>query len=222
VKRRRRIEWMKAAGFHGTTGGFVNRSRAETSVPIHDLLAERWSPVVFDGRPIEPQALRALLEAARWAPSSFNEQPWAYIVSRREDHAEFEKLASVLVEGNAWARQASLLILSVAKLDFDHNGKPNHHAWHDVGMSSLQMIIQAVAFGLRAHQMAGYNAKKARELFSIPEGWEPVAMMAIGYHDPDGPAPEGLRKREASPRRRKALESFVFSGTWGTPATALK
>ena len=195
---------------------------AVTSVPIHDLLAERWSPVVFADQPVEPAALRAMVEAARLAPSSFNEQPWAYIVATRDNSAQFEKLASVLVEGNAWAKKAPLLLLSVAKQNFDHNGKPNRHAGHDVGMATAQLIVQAGAFGLFVHQMAGFDAKKARGIFSIPADWEPMAMIAVGYNDPIGPADEKLRRREAGPRNRKPLESFVFAGAWGQAAPIVK
>jgi nitroreductase len=200
----------------------MSEHSAVTSVPIHDLLAERWSPVVFADQPVESAALCAMLEAARWAPSSFNEQPWAYIVATRHNAKEFERLASVLVAANAWAKNAPVLLLSVAKQIFDHNGKPNRHAGHDVGMATAQLIVQAGAFGLRVHQMAGFDARKAREIFDIPADWEPMAMIAVGYHDPTGPADEKLRQRESGPRKRKAMESFVFTGGWGRPAPALK
>ncbi len=192
---------------------------AVTEAPIHDLLRRRWSPRAFSGRPIEPEKLRSLLEAARWAPSSFNEQPWAYIVATRENGDEFARMLSVLVEGNAvWAQNAPVLILSVARLNFERDGKPNRHAFHDVGQASAYLTTQATALGLAVHQMAGFQVEKAREDFQIPEGWEPVAAMALGYPGEMDSLPEKLRERELAPRTRKPLEQFVFSGRWGNAA----
>ncbi len=188
----------------------------KTDFPIHDLLARRWSPRAFSERPVEPDKLRRLLEAARWAPSSYNEQPWAYLVATLEDAAEHARLLSVLVEGNiAWAKRAPVLMLSIAKLNFEHNGKPNRHAFHDVGLASANLVLQATAMGLAVHQMAGFHAEKARELFGIPEGWEPVAAIALGYPGEPDALPEPIRQRELAPRTRKPLGQFVFTGRWG-------
>ena len=189
---------------------------AETRYPIHELLRERWSPRAFADRIVEPEKLRSLLEAARWAPSSFNEQPWSFIVATKEHPGEYERLLSCLVEGNVrWAQHAPVLMLSVAKLAFERNQKPNRHAFHDVGLAVENMVIQATALGLAVHQMAGFHADRAREVYGIPEGHEPVAAMAIGYLDDPGRLPDDLREREVAPRIRKPLESFVFSGQWG-------
>lgn len=192
------------------------QKEAQTDFPIHELLRSRWSPVAFSSRPVEPEKLRSLLEAARWAPSSFNEQPWAYVLATQDDPEEYQHMLSVLVEGNiAWAQHAPVLMLSVAKLNFERNGKPNRHAFHDVGLASENLVIQATALGLAVHQMAGFHVEKARELFGIPSGWEPVAAIAAGYPgDPDS-LPEPLHKRELAPRTRKSLELFVFTGRWG-------
>jgi len=192
------------------------RKLAETLYPIHELLRERWSPRAFADRMVEPEELRSLLEAARWAPSSFNEQPWSFIVATKEHPGEYERLLSCLVEGNIrWAQHAPVLMLSVAKLAFERNQKPNRHAFHDVGLAVENLVIQGMALGLFVHQMAGFHADKARELYGIPEGHEPVAAMAIGYLDDPGRLPDDLREREVAPRFRKPLESFVFSGQWG-------
>lgn len=192
---------------------------ATTDCPIHDLLERRWSPRAFADRPVEPEKLRCLLEAARWAPSSYNEQPWAYLLAAREQPAEFARLLSVLVEGNiAWARHAPVLMLSLARLNFERNGKPNRHAFHDVGLASENLVIQATAVGLAVHQMAGFHVDKAREVFSIPESWEPVAAIALGYAGEAESLPEPLRARELAPRTRKPLEQFVFTGRWGEVA----
>ena len=189
---------------------------APTDFPIHDLLRRRWSPRTFADRPVEPEKLRSLLEAARWAPSSFNEQPWAYLVATRNDPEEYARLLSVLVEGNiAWAQRAPVLMLSLAKLNFERTGKPNRHAFHDVGLASANLVIQATALGLAVHQMAGFHAEKARELYGIPAGWEAVAAIALGYPGEADSLPEPIRQRELARRARKPLEQFVFTGRWG-------
>ena len=195
------------------------RKLAETRYPIHELLRERWSPRAFADRMVEPEELRSLLEAARWAPSSFNEQPWSFIVATKEHPGDYERLLSCLVEGNVrWAQHAPVLMLSVAKLAFERNGKPNRHAFHDVGLAVENMVIQATALGLAVHQMAGFHVDKARELFSIPDGHEPVAALVLGFPGDPAGLPEDLRERERAPRTRKPLESFVFSGQWGQPS----
>ena len=192
---------------------------ANTDFPVHDLLRRRWSPRAFADRPVEPEKLSSLLEAARWAPSSYNEQPWAYLLATREQPAEFARLLSVLVEGNiAWAQRAPVLMLSLARLNFERNGRPNRHAFHDVGLASENLVIQATAMGLAVHQMAGFQVDKAREVFNIPEGWEPAAAIALGYPGEADSLPEPLRTRELAPRTRKPLEQFVFAGRWGEVA----
>ena len=192
---------------------------AETRYPIHELLRERWSPRAFADRMVEPEKLRSLLEAARWAPSSFNEQPWSFIVATKEHPGEYGRLLSCLVEGNVrWAQHAPVLMLSVARLAFERNQKPNRHAFHDVGLAVENMVIQATALGLAVHQMAGFHVDKARELFSIPDGHEPVAALVLGFPGDPAGLPEDLRERERAPRIRKPLESFVFSGQWGQPS----
>lgn len=189
---------------------------AETKYPIHDLLRRRRSPRAFADRRVEPEKLRSLLEAARWAPSSYNEQPWSFIVATKENPIEYERLLSCLVEGNIqWAQRAPVLMLSVAKLYFDRNRKGNRHAFHDVGLAIENLVIQATALGLFVHQMAGFHVEKARELFNIPDGYEPVAMMALGYLGDSETLPDQLRERELAPRTRKPLKEFVFTGYWG-------
>ncbi len=189
---------------------------AETRAPIDELLARRWSPYVFSERSVAPEILLSLLEAARWAPSSYNEQPWAFLVATKENPAEFERLLSCLVPGNQeWARQAPVLMLSVAKLNFDRGGKSNRHAFHDVGLAAMSLVVEAMAHGLYVHQMAGIVPERARELYAIPEGWDAVAGIAIGYAGDSSGVSEKLRQRDAAPRSRKPLEQMVFSGRWG-------
>jgi len=196
---------------------------APAAYPIDDEIKRRWSPRAFSERKVEPEKLLSLWEAARWAPSSFNEQPWFFLVATKENEAEFERLLSCLTEGNQqWARLAPVLMISVAKLRFDKNGKPNRHAFHDVGLAAATMVFEATDLDLFVHQMAGFMPEKVVELYSIPEGFEPVAAMAVGYGaDPDE-LPAELREREMEPRKRKPLESFVFEGGWGQPTPLLK
>jgi len=192
---------------------------AETQYPIHELLRIRWSPRAFSERTVEADKLRSLWEAARWAPSSANEQPWQFIVATKENPAEFERLLNCIVESNRrWAFRAPVLSLSVARLKFEDDGKPNRHAFHDVGLATENLIIQATALGLFMHPMAGFHAQKAREEFKVPEGYEPVAMMTIGYAGEPSVLPDDLRKRELKPRQRKPIDAFVFAGTWGQPS----
>ncbi|MGH9863417.1 MAG: nitroreductase family protein [Candidatus Acidiferrales bacterium] len=189
---------------------------AETKYPIHELLRRRWSPRAFAEKPVEPDKLLSLLEAARWAPSSFNEQPWAFLVATRDNPEEYARLLNCLVEGNQqWARLAPVLMLSLAKLAFDRNQKPNRHAFHDVGLAAESLVIQAMALGLFVHQMAGIEVEKIRQVYALPPGWEPVAGIALGYAGELERLPEKLRERELAPRQRKPLETFTFTGRFG-------
>ena len=196
---------------------------AENQYPVHELIKRRWSPRAFSAQSVEPEKLRSLLEAARWAASCFNAQPWSFIVATKDNAAEYERLLDCLVESNArWARSAPVLMLSVAQLNFEHNGKPNRHALHDVGLAVATLTLEATARGLALHQMAGFDLAKAREQFKIPNGYEPVAAIALGYADNPQSLPEELRERELAPRTRRPLESFVFAGSFGQTSPLLK
>ncbi len=184
--------------------------------PIHDLLARRWSPRAFADRPVTPDVLRSLWEAARWAPSCFNEQPWSFIVATKNDPQEFGRMVECLVEGNqVWARQAPVLIVTVAKKQFDHNQKANPHAWHDVGQAVMSLTVQATAMGLVLHQMAGILPDKIREAYQVPGQYEPVAGIALGYPGNPESLSDQLKKKELGPRTRNAASDFVFSARWG-------
>lgn len=199
------------------------KRQAETSVPIHDVLKERWSPRAFDSRAVEPEKLRSLAEAARWAASSFNAQPWYFIVATRDDPENFKRVLESFVEFNqGWAKSAPVIGLSVAGLKFENNGQPNRHAFHDVGQAAANIALQATSLGLQIHQMAGIRPDKARQLFSIPEGYEAVAGFALGYPGDPASLPDQLRERELAPRVRKPLKSFVFEGKWGQTANFVK
>jgi nitroreductase len=155
-----------------------------TQYPISEVLQRRWSPLAFADRPVEPEKLLSVLEAARWAASSYNEQPWSYIIATKDNSTEFARLLDCLAEGNReWARNASVLMLSIAKLNFTSNGTDNRHAFHDVGAASANLASQAAAEGLEIHQMAGFDVTRARETYGIPEGYEPLAAIALGSSD---------------------------------------
>src|SRR5882724_1908231 len=174
---------------------------AQTAYPIEELLRRRWSPRAFAERLVEPEKLASMFEAARWSASCFNEQPWNFIVATRDDAAEFARLLSCLVEGNqVWASHAPVLMVSVARLNFAQNGKPNRTAIHDVGLATAQMIVQAMAMGVFMHPMAGFHADKVRELYGVSEGCEPVAAIAAGYPGDPATLSESLRQRELAPR----------------------
>jgi len=191
---------------------------APTDHPVLDVIAGRWSPRAISARPVEREKLASLFEAARWAPSSFNEQPWRYVFATRERPGDFDRLAGLLVESNAWARQAAVLALSVAKLTWSRNGKPNRHALHDVGAASLSMFLQATSVGLCMHEMAGFDVARARVELEIPDDHEPVAMIAIGYPGDPASLPDSQRASESAPRRRQPITAWVLEGSWKTPA----
>jgi nitroreductase len=189
---------------------------AETQYPIEEILRRRWSPRAFSDRPIEPEKLQSLFEAARWSASSFNEQPWNFVVATKQEPEEHARLLGCLVEGNQrWARAAPVLMVSVAKLSFEKTGKPNRHAFHDVGLAVQNMIVEATALGLFVHQMAGFSSEKVREIYGVPEGFEPVAAIAIGYGLAVDDLPEAFREFDLGARSRKPVGSFVFEGNWG-------
>jgi nitroreductase len=187
--------------------------------PIHDLLTNRWSPYAFANRAVSDDDLLSVFEAARWAASSYNEQPWSYIVATKADRGEFERLLSCLVEGNqAWAKAAPVLALGCTSLNFTLNGQPNAAAVHDLGLASASLTLEATARGLSVHQMIGILPDRVRELYGIPDGVRPLTGLAIGYlGDPDT-LPEKYRERDLAPRTRKTLPEFLFSGRWGTPS----
>ena len=193
------------------------QKQATPDHPVHELLARRWSPYAFADRAVSDDDLRSLFEAARWAASSYNEQPWRYIVASKADPAEFDRLLSCLVEGNqAWAQAAPVLALGCTSLNFTLNGKPNAAAAHDLGLASANLTVEATARGLFVHQMIGILPDRARELYRIPEGVQPLTGLAIGYAAPPDALPEKYRERDLAPRPRKALGEFVFGGEWGT------
>lgn len=164
-------------------------------------------------------------EAARWAPSSYNEQPWSYIVAKRENTAEFEKLLSCLLEGNQlWAKAAPVLALGIVRLNFVRNGQPNRSAVHDLGLATANLCVEATARSLFVHQMIGIVQEQARKVYGIPEDSEAWTALAIGYLGDPNELPEKLKERDLALRQRKPLRELVFGGQWGrkqpSPASA--
>jgi nitroreductase len=184
---------------------------------VDDLIRRRWSPRAYSDKEVTTAELKKLFEAARWAASSSNEQPWRFLIGRRGDET-YQKIFNALVEFNqSWARSAPVLLLSVAKKSFTAKGTPNAYGMHDTGAATANLALQATAIGLHTHSMAGFDREQARASFAIPSDYEIGAVTAIGYlGDPTG-LPEHLHKMEVSPRQRKPLEEFVFSA-WEKPA----
>jgi len=185
--------------------------------PIHDLLAQRWSPYGFDPvRNVSADDLRSLFEAARWAASSFNEQPWRFIVAPRRAQDLHSRVVSCLVGANReWATHAPVLALGIVKHELTDSGKHNRAAVHDLGAASASLTLEATARGLHVHQMIGLHPDKARQEFSIPEGFEAWTALAIGYQAEPAALPQRYRDRDHSPRSRRPLSEFVFGGTFG-------
>lgn len=180
---------------------------------ILETISSRWSPRAFDPeQPISLETLALIFEAARWAPSSGNGQPWNFIVGHNFDKCHQDILAT-LNEGNQiWAQNAPVLLISVAKLS--RNDRPNRFAFHDVGLATENLILQAGELGLFCHFMGGFSADKAREVFSIPDDYEPVAAGAIGHMGDINSLPENLMERENSPRERRPFDEFIFTKEW--------
>ena len=186
---------------------------AQTEQPVHELIGKRWSPRAFSSREVTEAQVISLLEAARWAPSSYNEQPWRFIVARKSDPETYSKLAGSLMELNRlWASSAPVLMLTLAKKTFTHNGSPNFYALHDTGIALGHLAIQATAMGLSLHIMGGFDHAAARAAFEIPEEYELGAAVALGYAGEPGRLPERFQQAELAPRSRKPLSDLVYAG----------
>ncbi len=198
------------------------------NAPDHAILqpiCERWSPYRFEPRVVEDDKIVTCLEAARWAASSYNDQPWSWIVARRQDSSAFETMVACLLEANqSWAKNAGVLMISVTRTTFRANQKPNRVSLHDLGAASAHMALQATALGLQIHQMAGLNLSLSRQTYAIPDGHEPQTAIAIGYPDHSEPTTDAARQlhsRESAPRKRLSLAEQTFSNKWGQTAEFL-
>ena len=191
--------------------------RADTTYPIHDFLSNRWSPRAFADHPIPPDVLGSLFEAARWAPSSRNLQPWHFVFAARHRDADgFARILSTLIGMNKkWAQHASALLIAVTEPNPEDLEGGNPYAHYDVGQAMAHLSIQAMACGLHIHQMGGFRRDKAREVLEIPSQFEPVVSAAIGYLGPPATLSKSIRERELAPRTRHPLSEIAFGGKWG-------
>lgn len=198
----------------------MDNRKAQTSVPIHELLAKRWSPRAYDsGRKISREQLAALLEAARWAPSCNGDEPWRYLVfDRSRDPDGWQKAFDCLSENNRkWVKNVPVLMLSCAGSTFAHNGKANRYGQHDTGAASACLALQGAAMGIPVHQMGGYDAAKARESFGIPGDYTPMAMIAVGYQASPDVLDDDTKQKELRARSRKPIAEHFFEKGWGQP-----
>lgn len=193
---------------------------ASTQVGVHDLIARRWSCRAFDAsKPVSREQIVALLEAARWAPSCFGDEPWRFIVwDRNSDEAAWQKAFACLGEWNQnWVKNAPVLMLSTATSLFRKNGTPNRWGQHDTGAASENLCLQAVALGLMAHQMGGFDEEKTRLAFNIPKEFALMAMIAVGYQGEPEVLNDELKGLELAARLRTPLGEHFFEGGWGVP-----
>jgi len=178
-------------------------------------IKERYSPRAFDSREIEQEKIDALFEAARWAPSSYNGQPWRFIYATKENSELWNKLFDALVEFNqTWVKNAPMIIMAVARKTYEHNQQAYAHNWHDVGLAVGNMMNQATEMGLYMHQMGGFDFEKAAKNVNLPDELEPVSMIAVGYKGEISVLPEDFQKMENQPRTRKALDEIVFTNAF--------
>ncbi len=186
---------------------------APTDHPVHDLIRDRWSPRAFGTGEVAQAQIDSMIEAARWAASCYNGQPWRYVVGTQGSDT-YRKIFDALVPFNqGWAQAAPVLILAVAKLQFD-DGRDNGHATYDTGQATAQLVLQATDLGLRVHQMAGFDADKARAAFEMPDGFQPIAVLAVGQPGDPSSLPEDLQGGENAPRERKPGSALIYDGTW--------
>lgn len=188
----------------------VSIKEAETSNPVHDLIRSRWSPRAFADKPIAEVDMHTLFEAASWAASSYNEQPWRYIYAHRGEEEGFQRLLSCINPGNQqWARNASVLVLSLAGKHFTRNGRSNRHYMHDAGAANTTLLLQAASMDIYGHMMAGFDYEKTVKTFDLSEDAEPVCFMALGYLGDSVQLDEAFLKSEHQARSRKALQEFI-------------
>lgn len=196
---------------------------ARTDYPVHKFVAKRWSPYGFSDRPVSDEDLRSIFEAVRWAPSCFNDQPWHYIIAKKDDFPEFEKMRSCLAQANqVWTQFVPVLALSIARLNFSHNNKPNRSALHDLGLAAGNLLLEATSRGLSVHQMIGILPEKVRETYGVPESFQPMTAIAIGYAGTAEHLPENYSERDLKRRPRKELKDFLFGKHWGTRSEILE
>jgi nitroreductase len=187
------------------------KKHALTDAPVEDIILRRWSPRAFADTPVSDADLKTVFTAASWAASSYNEQPWRFLVGRKGDETWKKIFDSLTPANQSWTKSAPVLYASFAKRTFSHNSSPNRVAVHDVGAASATLSLQATALGLHTHGMAGFDGEALRAAFDIPNDFDPVACWALGYFGDLDQLPENYRKMELQPRSRKPLQEFVFT-----------
>lgn len=194
--------------------------KIETKATIHELIASRWSGRAYDSKKfVTREQIISLVEAARWAPSCYGDQPWRFIVfDKATNESAWEKALSCLVEGNrAWAKDAPLLFLACADSKMSKNGNPNRWGQYDTGAASENLCLQAASLGLMVHQMGGFDVDMTRETFAIPDQYALMAMMTVGYQLAENVIPDDIKDREYSERARNPLGDNFFDGAWNKP-----
>lgn len=191
------------------------KKSTEFGSPVLDIIKKRRSRRAYADKIVEPEKIRSLFEAARWAPSSLNEQPWFYIYATRDQEDLYNKIFEALKEGNKiWARQAPLLIVSLVRKNFIRFDSPNPSAKYDLGAANAFLSLQAAHLGLNVHQVAGFEVQTMIRNLRIPDRYEPVIVMAIGYPGDVESLPENLKLRELSPRERYVEQEFVMNSAF--------
>lgn len=194
---------------------FCKNFKPTDMTKIHELIDKRWSPRAFAEKAIEEDKIEKLFLAASYAASCYNEQPWRFVYATKDYTERYDQLFSCLVEFNQlWVKTAPLIILTVVSKNFASNGNLNRHARHDLGLAIGNMSVQAMSMDLYMHQMAGFSTDRAREIFEIPEDFEPVTMIAVGYKGNPEQLPENIKELESDKRNRKSLEQLLFDGDW--------
>jgi len=202
----------------GDLSNWPANKRADVLRDVHDLIRTRWSPRAFADRAVAESDLRTVLDAARWAPSSFNEQPWRFIIATKSAQSDHKRILHLLVPGNQeWAKNAPVLIITATKRTFSHDGRPNFHALHDAGAAWAFLALQATALGMYAHGMAGFDRERARKELGVPDDYEVATAIALGYLGTPDALSEKTRTRELAKRERKPLSELVFEGHWNKP-----
>ena len=193
--------------------------KAATDHAVHELIVNRWSPYRFDDKAISNKDLLSLFEAARWAPSSYNEQPWRFLIATKDRPAEFNTLLACLQEGNqAWAQHASALVLASSRLTFERNGEDNQAAIHDLGAAVSYLSLEAASRGIAVHQMIGIDPAKAKRAYRIPEDYRILTAFAIGYPDSSATDEDLYSQRDNTPRARKKIAEFLYQKEWEHPS----
>ena len=195
---------------------------AITTLKIHKLIQRRWSPRAFSTEKLKKESLYRIIEAARWSASCFNEQPWRFILGTKDENESWDKIYSFLSERNQiWCKNVPVLILFVAKRTFSHNQKPNQGAEYDLGQSAAYVSMQAISEDIFVHQMAGFDASKAKEIFQIPDDFEPKTVMALGYRGDPNLLPDDFKRSEFGERKRKNLDDLLFTDKWGVSGMSI-